>query len=105
MKSNEIYIRTSDGVHLVNELEVFDGYHGLYGFVAKESKHLDELFNRVISINKGHYKIMTMFQFGKLSRNKVLTSARNGVVYYGACWTKNGLKYVSKLKQEDWVLL
>ena len=100
MTTNNIYIRTVDGIYVVDEIEVCDGYHDLYGFVVKESKHLDELFNRIVTVNKGHYKILTMYQYGKLSRNKVLKDLKKGITYYGACWTKTGLKYQAKMNDK-----
>lgn len=110
MTTNKVYIRTIDGVFEVPAIfdketgnVDYDAYAPMFGFVLKYSFYIDELFNRVICINKNHYKIMTMYQFGKLSRSEIAKSIdKKGVRYLGCCWTRKGLEYVAEYEKGEW---
>lgn len=110
MKNNEIYIRTVDGVYSVpavldkNGNYVLDAYVPKYGFVLKYSFYIEELLNRVIRINKKHYKIMTMYQFQKMKSSQISRDInQKGMRYLGCCWTRKGLEYVAEYKRGDWI--
>lgn len=111
MTTNNIYIRTIDGVYSVpaildkNGNYDLDAYVPKYGFVLKASPYLEDVFNRYVRIYKKHYQVMTRTQFEKLRYAKVAREInQEGAEYYGACWTKNGLKYVGKFVRGHWII-
>jgi len=102
------YIRTIDGIYKVPKVadEHYQIYVRPYGFVLKHSDYIDELFNRVVRWYKKHYKILSMKSFNGLSQKEILKEMSKGAVYYGAVWTKTGLKYAAQLTIEGgWKLL
>lgn len=106
------FIRTIDGVYKVPKLESgrYEAYVRPYGFVLDHSDYVDELFNRIVCVvprgGGRAYKIYSKLQFGKLEMKKLLIDLSKGFVYYGAVWTKTGLKYVAQLTIEgEWKLI
>lgn len=67
--------------------------------ILKQADIIEELLNRYVVINKGHYKIYSRYQFEQLNISRIAQMLKSGFEIYGAIWTKKGLIYVTKVNE------
>jgi len=110
------YIRTKDGIIKYSDYyfidntceESFKSCNGVYYLspkdIIKQADTIDELINRYVIVTKTRnysYKILTRYQFGNLSRLKLIEGIKEGKIkVFGAIWTDKGLTYVAKMNEK-----
>ena len=52
------------------------------------SDNIDELFNRILVMNKGHYKLYLLSQFSNFKLSEIVEKLKKGAKIYGMVWQR-----------------